>query len=54
MLERQRGLVFAFLSAVVAIRWMISYLERNSLAIFGWYRIVVALLAAGLAVVGTI
>ncbi|MCB1270700.1 MAG: undecaprenyl-diphosphate phosphatase [Microthrixaceae bacterium] len=48
------GLVFAFLSAVVAIRWMISYLERNSLAIFGWYRIVVALLAAGLAVVGTI
>ena len=36
------GLVFAFLAAVVAIKWMISYLETNSLAIFGWYRIGVA------------
>ncbi len=48
------GLVFAFLAAVVAIRWMITYLERNSLAIFGWYRIVVAVLALGLVLGGVL
>lgn len=47
------GLVFAFVAAVVAIRWMISYLERNGLAIFGWYRIVVAGLV-GTLVIGNV
>ena len=42
------GLVFAFLAAVVAIKWMIRYLESNSLAIFGWYRLVVAGIAVAL------
>jgi undecaprenyl-diphosphatase len=40
------GLLFAFLSAVVAIKWMISYLERRSLAVFGWYRLAAAGLTA--------
>jgi undecaprenyl-diphosphatase len=48
------GLVFAFVAAVVAIRWMISYLERNSLAIFGWYRIVVAAIVAALVIGGAV
>lgn len=42
------GLGFAFVAAVLAIRWMIAYLERNSLAIFGWYRLGVAAVAIGL------
>ncbi len=42
------GLLFAFLSAVVAIKWMIRYLETNSLAIFGWYRLVVAAITVAL------
>lgn len=42
------GLVFAFLAAVVAIKWMIRYLETHSLAIFGWYRLVVAAIAVAL------
>jgi undecaprenyl-diphosphatase len=42
------GLVFAFASAVLAIKWLIRYLETNSLAIFGWYRLVVAAIAVAL------
>jgi undecaprenyl-diphosphatase len=36
------GMVFAFAAAVVAIRWLITYLERHDLSIFAWYRFVVA------------
>jgi undecaprenyl-diphosphatase len=46
------GLVFAFAAAVVAIKWMISYLERRSLAVFGWYRIAAAGLTAVLILAG--
>lgn len=46
------GLFFAFASAVVAIKWMISYLERRSLAVFGWYRLAAAGLTAVLIVAG--
>jgi len=38
------GLVVAFAAAAVSIKWMVSYLSRHDLAIFGWYRIGVALL----------
>ena len=48
------GLLFAFLSAVVAIKWMIGYLQRNSLAIFGWYRLVAATLTGALILAGVI
>ena len=36
------GLVAAFLAAVVSIRWMVTYLERHDLSIFGWYRLAIA------------
>jgi len=48
------GLVFAFVSAVIAIKWMIGYLQTHSLAIFGWYRIVAAGLTAGLVISGAL
>jgi undecaprenyl-diphosphatase len=38
------GFVVAFGAAVVAVRWMVGYLQRHSLAIFGWYRLAVAAL----------
>jgi undecaprenyl-diphosphatase len=36
------GAVFAFASAVLAIRWLISYLSKHDLTIFAWYRFAVA------------
>jgi undecaprenyl-diphosphatase len=39
------GLVVAFLAAVVSVRWMVTYLQRHTLAIFGWYRIGIAAVA---------
>ncbi len=54
LLDPLIGLVFAFLSAVVAIKWMVAYLQQHSLAIFGWYRIVASGLTAGLIISGAI
>jgi undecaprenyl-diphosphatase len=48
------GLVSAFVFAVIAIKWMISYLENHSLEIFGWYRLVVAAVALALLAAGWI
>ena len=36
------GLVAAFLGAAVSIKWMVGYLERHDLSIFGWYRLAIA------------
>ena len=35
------GLVCAFFTAVVAVKWMLGYLSSHSLAIFGWYRLAI-------------
>jgi undecaprenyl-diphosphatase len=36
------GLVVAFVAAALAIKWMVTYLERHDLSIFGWYRLAIA------------
>ena len=35
------GLVVAFAAAVVAVRWMVAYLESRGLELFGWYRLAI-------------
>lgn len=48
------GAAFAFVSAVLAIRWLIGYLEGHDLSIFAWYRFAAAGLAIGLLITGVI
>ncbi|MGH8048133.1 MAG: undecaprenyl-diphosphate phosphatase [Chthoniobacterales bacterium] len=46
------GLIASWLSAVIAVKWMVSYLNRHGLAIFGYYRILIAIVVAGLILAG--
>lgn len=48
------GLVVAFISAVVAIKWMVGYLTSHSLRAFGWYRLGVAAAGLGLVLAGRV
>jgi undecaprenyl-diphosphatase len=40
------GFMCAFITALVAVKWMVAYLADHSLRIFGWYRLGVGAVAA--------
>ena len=40
------GLATAFIAASIAIKWLVAYLSKHGLALFGWYRIALAILVA--------
>lgn len=48
------GLLVAFVSAVVAIKWMVGYLTSHSLRLFGWYRLGAAAVGLGLVLAGRV
>ena len=37
------GTLAAWVSAIVAVRWMVHYLKKNGMEIFGYYRVVLAI-----------
>jgi undecaprenyl-diphosphatase len=46
LLPMALGFVSAFLCALLAVRWMVGYLNRHGLEIFGYYRIGLAIAVA--------
>jgi len=48
------GIIAAALSAALAVKWLVSYLQSHGLAVFGWYRIAIGLIVGGLVAAGVI
>jgi undecaprenyl-diphosphatase len=48
------GFLCAFVAALMAVRWMVSYLKSHGMQIFGWYRIAIALLVAAMLLGGVL
>ncbi len=48
------GFAFAWLSALLAVKWMVAYLNKHGLQIFGYYRVALALVVAGLILGGVL
>jgi len=48
------GLIVAFVSAVAAIQWMVSWLENKGFSVFGWYRLGAGLVLVGMLIAGVV
>ena len=48
------GITVATISAAFAVKWLVGYLANHGLAIFGWYRIILAIRLAGLWIGGVV
>lgn len=48
------GTAFAFISALICIRWLIRYVSSHDFTMFAWYRIVFGLIVLATAYTGTV
>ena len=39
------GFALAFITGVIVVKWLLSYISRHGYALFGWWRIIVGSLA---------
>jgi len=46
------GLAVACVAAVISVKWMVGYLNRHGIALFGYYRIALAIIAGALILSG--
>lgn len=46
------GVVAATVSAALAVKWLVTYLQKHGLSMFGWYRLGIGVLVAGLVAAG--
>ncbi len=48
------GGIVAFITAAIAVRWLVTFLRTRPLSVFGWYRIGIAIATVSLIAVGVI
>jgi len=48
------GGIVAFITAVIAVRWLVAFLRTRPLSIFGWYRIGIAIASAAMIGLGVL
>jgi undecaprenyl-diphosphatase len=48
------GFVAAWLSAVLAVKWMVAYLNKHGMQIFGYYRVAIAIIVGAMLLTGTL
>jgi len=48
------GVAAATISAAIAVKWLVNYLQSHGLSLFAWYRIAIGLAMAGVVALGWI
>jgi undecaprenyl-diphosphatase len=48
------GFIASTVSAALAVKWLVAYLQKHGMEIFGWYRIAIAAIAAILVTTGVL
>lgn len=48
------GMAVAFVSALIAVKWMVAFLNRRDLTVFAWYRLAAGAVCLALVAAGTI